>query len=524
MKQQSKHFQRLTALLCALALTLALVPAASAAGAAPTASKNIGEQGYEGNWSKIINSYLYPNGQGGLTRVECQTNAQRTVRSLVVEDYNSAFQMVSRRAVALDLPLFGGFFAGSQYNFVVSTQDNLQESDSVEIMRVVKYSKDWQRLGQTSIYAENSHSPISFGTLRFTESNGVLYIHTCHTMYKDKNGINHQSNLTFAIEEATMVYERLRNFYASHSLDQYILADRQGNLVALDLVDSYPFRGVVLQRMSVPVNPDNRWSLSIHDIYGKKGESGTCIAIGGLAETNGSYVTAYTNSWLTPTQMLGINEAVFLIFTDKASQTSKELQINATPGACTPRLVPTGLTGGYVLWNGGGRSFPNDTLYYRTYAENGTVGELKTAKAPMSDCQPILYNGKVVWYVTNDSAPIFYTLDETGVKAVKAAAAPGAAELPAVTKAGVPAPNTPKSSKGMLSALVPAAPVSSSGSGMDFLYTPEGTARANALDKTPCGICGKMATNWVINEDLTRHVCNACYQRDFRAAMQYLDG
>lgn len=38
----------------------------------------------------------------------------------------------------------------------------------------------------------------------------------------------------------------------------------------------------------------------------------------------------------------------------------------------------------------------------------------------MSDCQPILYNGKIVWYVTIQSVPTFYTLDASGVKAVKA--------------------------------------------------------------------------------------------------------
>ena len=133
--------------------------------------------------------------------MECLTNAQHTGQSLFVEDYNSAFQMVSKRAVALDLPWFAGFFAGSQYNFVVSGQQNLQDSDAVEVLRVVKYSKDWKRLGSASVYQENCHNPVSFGTMRFAEANGILYIHTCHEMYTAKDGLNHQSNLTLALQD-----------------------------------------------------------------------------------------------------------------------------------------------------------------------------------------------------------------------------------------------------------------------------------------------------------------------------------
>ena len=390
-----------------------------------------------------------PTPRGGLTQVECLTNAQHTGQSLFVEDYNSAFQMVSKRAVALDLPWFAGFFAGSQYNFVVSGQQNLQDSDAVEVLRVVKYSKDWKRLGSASVYQENCHNPVSFGTMRFAEANGILYIHTCHEMYTAKDGLNHQSNLTLALQESTMTYERRHDLYASHSLDQHVLVDQAGNLVTLDLVDGHPFRGIVLQRVTTPANPDKRWSFSVHDIFGKKGESGTSTTIGGLAETTGSYVTAFTSSWLEPNQMLfSGSEAAFLIFTDKNTQASKKVQISTVKGACVPRLVPTGLGGGYVLWTGGGRTTGADTLYYRTYAEGGAVGPLKTATAPMSDCQPILFNGKVTWYVTDNSAPTFYQLDASGLKSVKAAAA---VTLPALDKTGVPAPNTPKPSAGTVS-------------------------------------------------------------------------
>ena len=38
-----------------------------------------------------------------------------------------------------------------------------------------------------------------------------------------------------------------------------------------------------------------------------------------------------------------------------------------------------------------------------------------TTTGALSDCAPVYYNGQVVWYVTDNSAPVFYTLDESGV-------------------------------------------------------------------------------------------------------------
>lgn len=42
-------------------------------------------------------------------------------------------------------------------------------------------------------------------------------------------------------------------------------------------------------------------------------------------------------------------------------------------------------------------------------------GQVQTDQAPLSGCQPIPYDGGIVWYVTNGSAPVFYTLDGSGV-------------------------------------------------------------------------------------------------------------
>ena len=66
----------------------------------------------------------------------------------MAEDYSPDFQYLSGRTIPMELSRWGGFFAGADYNFFVFGQENPSESDSTEVIRVVKYSKDWQRLGQ----------------------------------------------------------------------------------------------------------------------------------------------------------------------------------------------------------------------------------------------------------------------------------------------------------------------------------------------------------------------------------------
>lgn len=40
---------------------------------------------------------------------------------------------------------------------------------------------------------------------------------------------------------------------------------------------------------------------------------------------------------------------------------------------------------------------------------------------------------------------------------------------------------------------------------------------------TPCDFCGKISSSTVMNDAFTKHVCNECYQKDWRAANAYLD-
>lgn len=376
--------------------------------AKPAVSNNKDAQNYR-SWADTVKSYLYENPSGGLTRVEYIDG------KVVAEDYDDSFHLRASRKIPMELPIWGGFYAGDQYNFMFFGQNNPSEDDKTEVVRVVKYSKDWQRLGADGLYGANTTVPFGAGSFRCAGYGDYLYIRTCHEMYKSSDGLNHQANMTFVVRQSDMTitdsFYRVMNSsvgYVSHSFNQFVLVDQNQNLVTLDHGDAYP-RSIVLMRPVDAKAGGDKFSgefenSNLIEFPGKIGDNYTGASIGGFAETKNGYVTAFNYD--------GTNSkgscAVYLGYTSKNGLDSKAAPITEYDGMLTPVLAPIGLDGGYLMWTNSKGKF-----YYARYADGGTTGTVSTGDACLSDCQPILYNGACVWYVTRKSVPTFYKLDVT---------------------------------------------------------------------------------------------------------------
>lgn len=390
----------------------------------PVWSTNIDKNTYS-TYGETVTSYLYANEKGGLTRVELQSSS-----NVLVEDYDSSFHYLSGRTVTRELPIWGGFFAGKDYNFLIEGQNNPHEDDSVEVLRVVKYSKDWIRLGSASLYGGRTKNPISHGSLRCAESDGYLYIHTCHTQYKSSDGLNHQCSMPLVVREGDMTLLDLFTFdspkdgvnsTSSHSFNQFILVDQQKRVVTLDHGDGSP-RAASIE--CVRANPENGYSprtyALVQEFPGAYGDNTTGASLGGLAETTNGYVIAYNFDQVGG----GGNRYVYLGYAnknrvEKNRMESTTIRVSSSTGG-TPVLASTGLDGGYMMWRETYRDEDGfiefgDNIHYVRYDANGNVGPERTAPGALSDCQPISYNGKLVWYVTNKSTPVFYGLDGSGI-------------------------------------------------------------------------------------------------------------
>ena len=243
------------------------------------------------------NVRLVDNGDGTNTRV-IPTNS-----GVAVEIYKSnTGKLLWKRTLKLELEYFGGFYSGKKYNFLVFGQRNIEENDKREVVRVVRYTKNWNRVDAAKVKGANTVSPFGYGDLSMAESGSMLYLHTCHAMYKSSDGYNHQANLDIDIYvpsmKATVVKGKVDNFgsgYVSHSFDQYIIQDGD-DVIQLDLGDAYP-RAVAMYRRkglagSAVKSGTYGEGLQVMKIAGTIGNNYTGVSLAGLEATKKYYITA----------------------------------------------------------------------------------------------------------------------------------------------------------------------------------------------------------------------------------------
>ncbi|MBR3556661.1 MAG: S-layer homology domain-containing protein [Oscillospiraceae bacterium] len=443
-------------LLCILLAACLFVPVCAAEGG-PAETTNYAGQNYA-RWAFTVKSFLFENPAGGLTRVEYADDR------VIVEQYDDTFNYCSGESLAMELPIWGGFFAGQNYNYLVEGQNNDEQDDSKEVIRIIQYDKDWKRIGSTGLYGANTVHPFEAGAVRFAEYGDDLYIRTCHEMYAAADGYNHQASVTIAVKQSELKitdswYEvmNVSYGYVSHSFNQFVIVDGEQNIICADHGDAYP-RSTVLIKYPVKAgngvfSADYRNQAEAVDVQvypGYRGDNTTGGTLGGLAGTSQGYLVAHTCDGVGG----GGTQLPYLSFVDKDSLAVTTRALPFQEAACPPMLVPTGADRGYVLWarkndsvNTGMTYYTidrsgnwiaytpdpehvDDTLYYVTYQADGSFGSVQTAaSAPLSDCQPIVYRGNVVWYVTEKSVPTFYVLSESGVKATLATAEERAPEV-----------------------------------------------------------------------------------------------
>ena len=382
--------RRIAALMLALILAF---PTAAAAAETPKASSNINKQDYT-TYGNTVKSYLYENG-AGVTRVEYVNG------SVIVEDYDASYNLTKSRSIQAELPIWGGFFAGKDANYLIFGQENKSESSTAEVIRVVKYTKDWQKQGSTSIKGAYTLKPFDGGSLRCAEENGYLYIHCARKMTRVVNTMygpmdtmtNHQANLMIEIRESDMqladIYDQIWNVdfgYVSHAFNQFILIDQEKNIVTVNHADSdteyngranYGYaqatkgRGVDLIRYEEKAGQDHFQGKSRNQTYqwaeftlvkgfpGSSGNNDTGASIGGFGEAGGSYITAFNDNGKGGGS--GARD-VYIGVTAKSGLKSTVTKVSTASGTTTPQLVSTGTNGGWVMWNGKSGYSAKDTL------------------------------------------------------------------------------------------------------------------------------------------------------------------
>lgn len=383
-------------------------------------SSNLSKHDYYSwqNWAEVVTSYLEQKKDGTYERVEACEGG------ICIEKYSENFELEGSQKLDMPLPLFGGYFSGEKYYFLVFGQENPDANDSAEVLRVVKYDKDWKELGSAPISGINTTVPFDAGSLRMTETGGVLYIHTCHKMYPSSDGVKHQANMTFALDEQTMGVTQkqytvwnIASGYVSHSFNQFIATDGT-YIYRLDHGDANP-RSVVLTKVDKN-NIKNASNTAVLSIAGEKGDNYTGVSVGGFSLKGNRLVTVGNSVKQSVDDFnSGGQRNIFVAVTDTGlNGTSLKWLTNYEEGADVilgnPHLISSN-DGYYVMWEE--REESRDETLTKIVKIDATGSQTEgpyTIYARLSDCEPVLTSeNKLVWYTTADSAPAFYSLDVT---------------------------------------------------------------------------------------------------------------
>ena len=388
---------------------------------------NVNAQDYV-QWSDTVKSYLTVCDNGNYMRVQSGAINGK----LLVEYYSSDFEPLNTKLIDNELPIFGAFYDSGNNYYVLSGQENPKQNDSLEVFRITKYDKNWNKIKSCGLYGANTTVPFDAGSARMTHSGDHLLVRTCHEMYKSSDGNNHQSNVTIEVDMPSMTitdsYTGIMNVdygYVSHSFNQFIKTD--GNhIVALDHGDAHP-RSAVL----VKYNSDFTTGKFFPSYYEKGGNidvvtypeytSGhynyTGAAIGGFDVSSSSYIVAQSTVDLDYINTSKTRN-VYVSAVSKDLSTNKLNKITSyaegTDSASAPQLVKINNNSFLLLW-------ARDTKVscVKLNADGTVNGSIHTFEGSLSDCQPVVKNGRAVWYVYDKNNVTFNSLNLSNLDDIK---------------------------------------------------------------------------------------------------------
>ena len=388
---------------------------------------NVNAQDYV-QWSDTVKSYLTVCDNGNYMRVQSGAIEGK----LLVEYYSPNFEPLSTKLIDNELPIFGAFYDSGNNYYVLSGQENPKQNDSLEVFRITKYDKNWNKIKSCGLYGANTTVPFDAGSARMTHSGDHLLVRTCHEMYKSSDGYNHQSNVTIEVDIPSMTitdsYTGVMNVeygYVSHSFNQFIKTDGT-HIVALDHGDAHP-RSAVL----VKYNSDFTTGKFFPSYYEKGGNidvvtypeytSGhynyTGAAIGGFDVSSSSYIVAQSTVDLDYINTSKTRN-VYVSAVSKDLSTNKLNKITSyaegTDSASAPQLVKINDNSFLLLW-----SRDTKVSCVKLNADGTVNGSIHTFDGSLSDCQPVIKNGRAVWYVYDKNNVTFNSLNLSNLDDIK---------------------------------------------------------------------------------------------------------
>ena len=429
--KKTKKLTTLLFLFCSLflCLTVFFQPAKAADSLAPAAQDNL-------NVNLRRTSDLVPVSDGYM-RVFYKKTA------VGIEYYDNHLQIKSRKEIALELPLWGGFYAGSDGYYLVEGQSNTTEDDTAEVIRVIRYDKNWKRNGAASItsnpdlFGGEVRYPFDYGCVEMSENNGKLYIVTGHRGYVEESiGQGHQGFLMIQVDQSFMtgkivscdLWHSFAQYIKSKDNYMYVLEQSEGSrCTKLSRYDRDTLEETTIELFPYGGSRTSVWALNCYaSVDGMAVSSDHVLCIGtSIDQSKYDQVTEDTphNIYLTvtPTSDFSQKATVTRQLTDFTNNGKSFMGVKITKISDNRFMIS---------WEeyvdpenekyADDDNLSSSTLHYLFVDGKGnTISKEFTTVAPISDCQPVVKDSKVVYYASNANTVNFYSIDSSSGTASK---------------------------------------------------------------------------------------------------------
>lgn len=401
-------------------------------------------------------AYLEPWGNGGWSRVEYLPDDSGSVTNgtLIVDNYDSSYTLQEQKVIDFRMctgkldntakmkeAIFGGVFLGETNNFVVIGWNNLALDETVEVLRVIKYSKDWSRqIAHRSFYDLNTkrifsltcaeNTPLS---CRMTEKDGFLFIHTGQCMSKGAF-YGHQASLTIRLNEdmKSDADDRINcgtiwemEGYVSHSFDQYAASDDEAVYFA-DLGDGAPRAVRLISRYGDEKSGCEEHVADVLDIIGRSGYNFTGVTLMDMTTAGGNVLLVGNTVDQSDVENIkkDTERTLFLAVGDPTLEDTRLIYLSDAVDA-NSAYTRAHLVNGqkddelYLIWETGEADAVDTTYLVPIDARGNVIGtrgfeDPYVIHAGLSNVNPMMSeDGKIVWYCTEDEQPYFVSVDTT---------------------------------------------------------------------------------------------------------------
>ena len=362
-------------------------------------------------------------------------------KKIYVEKYDKNLKLKSKKKISMELPYWGGFYASSDGNYyIVEGKSNTAEKAGAEVIRVIKYNKNWKKVGTAkigddpSIWGGEVRYPFDYGCVEFAELNGKIYIVTGHEGYvDDMYGQGHQGMIMIELNPSNMIGKIVNGDYW-HSFAQYIASDGK-NAYLLELSEGS--RCTTLSRFD---GNSYTQSSSVLD-YGGSRTSAWAIpchaTVDGIALSANNVLGIGTSIDQSKYDSYGYNTPynIYLTVTPKNNISKASTKLvwltNFTSGGKSfdgVKITKVNDNRFLVTWEVAGTSkkaSANDTLsdsklhYIFIDANGNKLTKEKTASAQISDCQPVIKGSNIVFFASNSNMVNFYKINSKSGKLTK---------------------------------------------------------------------------------------------------------